>query len=62
MPCARLVVSGSLRLLGTEATILYSSCFDANGGVFEVRGKARIRVQLSAAHSEADVRRCVDVS
>jgi glycine C-acetyltransferase len=23
------------------------------------RGKARIRVQLSAAHSEADVRRCV---
>src|SRR6202012_894721 len=24
------------RLLGTEATILYSSCFDANGGVFEV--------------------------
>jgi glycine C-acetyltransferase len=24
------------RLLRTEATILYSSCFDANGGVFEV--------------------------
>jgi glycine C-acetyltransferase len=24
------------------------------------RGKARIRVQLSAAHSEADVRACVD--
>jgi glycine C-acetyltransferase len=24
------------QLLGTEATILYSSCFDANGGVFEV--------------------------
>jgi glycine C-acetyltransferase len=24
------------------------------------RGKARIRVQLSAAHSEDDVRRCVD--
>ena len=24
------------------------------------RGKARIRVQLSAAHSEADVRRCVE--
>lgn len=23
------------RFLGTEATILYSSCFDANGGVFE---------------------------
>ena len=22
--------------LGTEATILFSSCFDANGGVFEV--------------------------
>ena len=22
--------------LGTEATILYSSCFDANGGLFEV--------------------------
>jgi glycine C-acetyltransferase len=24
------------------------------------RGRARIRVQLSAAHSEADVRRCVE--
>ncbi|GAB2475432.1 glycine C-acetyltransferase [Jatrophihabitans fulvus] len=24
------------QLLGTEATILFSSCFDANGGVFEV--------------------------
>ena len=24
------------------------------------RGQARIRVQLSAAHSEADVRRCVE--
>jgi glycine C-acetyltransferase len=24
------------------------------------RGKARIRVQLSAAHSEEDVRACVD--
>src|SRR3954449_8547787 len=24
------------RFLGTEATILYSSCFDANGGLFEV--------------------------
>jgi glycine C-acetyltransferase len=24
------------------------------------KGKARIRVQLSAAHSEDDVRRCVD--
>jgi glycine C-acetyltransferase len=24
------------RFLGTEATILFSSCFDANGGVFEV--------------------------
>jgi glycine C-acetyltransferase len=24
------------QFLGTEATILYSSCFDANGGVFEV--------------------------
>src|SRR3954453_8374142 len=24
------------QLLGTEATILYSSCFDANGGLFEV--------------------------
>src|SRR5688572_30609985 len=23
------------RFLGTEATILYSSCFDANGGLFE---------------------------
>jgi glycine C-acetyltransferase len=24
------------------------------------KGRARIRVQLSAAHSEGDVRRCVD--
>ncbi|MDT4908183.1 MAG: glycine C-acetyltransferase, partial [Pseudonocardiales bacterium] len=24
------------QFLGTEATILYSSCFDANGGLFEV--------------------------
>ncbi|MCW2657564.1 MAG: 2-amino-3-ketobutyrate CoA ligase, partial [Jatrophihabitans sp.] len=24
------------QFLGTEATILFSSCFDANGGVFEV--------------------------
>ena len=32
-------------------------------GVYDPRrakGKARIRVQLSAAHSEADVRACVD--
>ncbi len=31
------VLEGRLsEFLGTEATILYSSCFDANGGVFEV--------------------------
>jgi glycine C-acetyltransferase len=38
------------------------------GGVYVVafsypvvpRGRARIRVQLSAAHTEADVRRCVE--
>ncbi|HTL92557.1 MAG TPA: aminotransferase class I/II-fold pyridoxal phosphate-dependent enzyme, partial [Steroidobacteraceae bacterium] len=27
---------GLTRFLGTEDTILYSSCFDANGGLFEV--------------------------
>ncbi len=38
--------------LGTEATILYSSCFDANGGVFEVlfgEGDAIISDELNHA-------------
>jgi glycine C-acetyltransferase len=38
--------------LGTEATILYSSCFDANGGVFEVlfgAGDAIISDELNHA-------------
>ena len=29
------------------------------GDVYKRQGKARIRVQLSAGHSEADVRACV---
>jgi glycine C-acetyltransferase len=38
--------------LGTEATILYSSCFDANGGVFEVlfgEGDAIVSDELNHA-------------
>jgi hypothetical protein len=31
------------RFLGTDDTILYSSCFDANGGVFEVLSAPRTR-------------------
>ena len=27
--------AGITEFLGTEDTILYSSCFDANGGIFE---------------------------
>jgi 7-keto-8-aminopelargonate synthetase-like enzyme len=41
--------------LGTEATILYSSCFDANGGVFEVlldESDAVISDELVAASAE----------
>jgi glycine C-acetyltransferase len=29
--------------LGTEDTILYSSCFDANGGLFETCSASRTR-------------------
>ena len=35
-PSTRSSSAGCRQFLGTEATILYSSCFDANGGVFEV--------------------------
>ena len=34
-PCTRSSRRGSPRFLGTDDTILYSSCFDANGGLFE---------------------------
>ena len=34
-PCTPSSRPSSRHFLGTEATILYSSCFDANGGVFE---------------------------
>ena len=35
-PARRAGARGSRRSCDTEATILYSSCFDANGGLFEV--------------------------
>ena len=35
-PCTRNSRRPSHRFLGTDATILYSSCYDANGGLFEV--------------------------
>ena len=34
-PCTRSWRPRSARFLGTDDTILYSSCFDANGGLFE---------------------------
>ena len=34
-PCTRSWRRASPQFLGTEDTILYSSCFDANGGLFE---------------------------
>jgi glycine C-acetyltransferase len=48
-------------LLGTEATILYSSCFDANGGLFEVLlddGDAVISDELNHASIIDGVRLC----
>lgn len=33
--CHKELESAVSRFLGTEDTILYSSCFDANGGLFE---------------------------
>ena len=48
-------------LLGTEATILYSSCFDANGGVFEVLlddGDAVISDELNHASIIDGIRLC----
>ena len=47
--------------LGTEATILYSSCFDANGGVFEVlldENDAVISDELNHASIIDGVRLC----
>jgi len=49
------------RFLGTEATILYSSCFDANGGLFEVllgAGDAVISDELNHASIIDGVRLC----
>ena len=43
--------------LGTEATILYSSCFDANGGVFEVLFGAERRDHQRRAQPRVDHRR-----
>ncbi|HEX3929264.1 MAG TPA: glycine C-acetyltransferase [Nocardioides sp.] len=48
-------------LLGTEATILYSSCFDANGGLFEVLlddGDAVLSDELNHASIIDGVRLC----
>ena len=49
------------RFLGTEDTILYSSCFDANGGLFEVlltAGDAVISDELNHASIIDGVRLC----
>ena len=49
------------RFLGTEDTILYSSCFDANGGVFEVlfgEGDAIISDELNHASLIDGIRLC----
>jgi len=43
--------------LGTEDTILYSSCFDANGGLFETLLGPRGRRHLRRAQSRLDYRR-----
>ncbi len=49
------------RFLGTEATILYSSCFDANGGVFEAllsKDDAIITDELNHASIIDGIRLC----
>ncbi len=49
------------QFLGTEATILFSSCFDANGGVFEVlldEGDAVISDELNHASIIDGIRLC----
>ena len=43
--------------LGTEDTILYSSCFDANGGLFETLLGRRGRRHLRRTESRLDHRR-----
>ena len=47
----------SREFLGTEDTILYSSCFDANGGLFETLLGARGRRHLRRAEPRLDHRR-----
>jgi 7-keto-8-aminopelargonate synthetase-like enzyme len=45
--------SGSAAFLGMEDTILYSSCFDANGGLFETllgRGRGDLRCAQPRQH------------
>ena len=49
------------RLLGTDATILFPSCFDANGGVFEVlldHGDAVVSDELNHASIIDGIRLC----
>ncbi|MFM9111680.1 MAG: glycine C-acetyltransferase [Actinomycetota bacterium] len=49
------------KLLGTDATILFPSCFDANGGVFEVlldQGDAVISDELNHASIIDGIRLC----
>ena len=48
---------GCREFLGTEATILYSSCFDANGGVFEVLFGAEDAIVSRRAQPRLDHRR-----
>ena len=43
--------------LGTDDTILYSSCFDANGGLFETLLGRRVRDHLRRAQPRLDHRR-----
>ena len=49
--------SASAAFLGTEDTILYSSCFDANGGLFETLLGERGRDHLRRAQPRLDHRR-----
>lgn len=48
--------------------MITSTCFFLEKGIYVIgfsypvvpKGKARIRVQISAAHSEKDIQRCID--
>jgi glycine C-acetyltransferase len=60
-PCHKQLEGDLSRFLGTEDTILYSSCFDANGGLFETllaEQDAVISDQLNHASIIDGVRLC----